>query len=274
VNPSCGRAIQFLGAGKPSVVVECACGSRFCFACGFEQHNPITCEMLNKWRERNSDDEESLRLVKATSKQCFHCGFPTERNQGCNHMTCSRCRGEWCWQCRGDWKTHGSHTGGFYSCNKYDASEAKKIDDWAGKYLEDNKRFKHFFERFFNHDVSRRQLQDMASKLRTQAQEYGVTQHANYDAVGDAVTLILECRLILKYTYVYGFFLSPSDKGVPFFEYVQANAEGITERLAGLVNTPIEKLDLDALKNLLGVTRKYISNLAKAIENGLQSDPC
>lgn len=37
--------------------------------------------------------------------------------------------------CRGDWKTHGEHTGGFYSCNKYDNSSAKELDDEVNGYL-------------------------------------------------------------------------------------------------------------------------------------------
>lgn len=35
--------------------------------------------------------------------------------------------------CRGDWKSHGEHTGGFYSCNKYDNSAAKDLDDEVRK---------------------------------------------------------------------------------------------------------------------------------------------
>jgi len=42
--------------------------------------------------------------------------------------------------CRGDWKTHGPHTGGFYSCNKYDTSDAKKQDDEAAKFKAESDR--------------------------------------------------------------------------------------------------------------------------------------
>jgi len=89
---------------------------------------------MDLWNERNSDDQESMRLIKATSKPCFHCNRPTTRNEGCNHMTCRKetggCGGDWCWMCRGDWKTHGSHTGGYFSCNIYDNStELKAVDD-------------------------------------------------------------------------------------------------------------------------------------------------
>eukprot|EP00727_Mastigamoeba_balamuthi_P007062 m51a1_g2977 hypothetical protein (557) ;mRNA; r:712891-715092 len=268
-NPSCGRAIHYRGAGRPPDIVECQCGQRFCFQCGSEVHSPVTCKQLKEWEEKNSSDQESLALVKATAKNCFHCGFPTERNQGCNHMTCSKCRGEWCWMCRGDWKTHGSHTGGFYSCNKYDSSDAKKLDDWANKYLEDSKRLQHYFGRYFNHATARRQLQAQAAQLRKNAFEYGVKLACNYDAVGEGIALVLECRQILKYTYVYGFFLAPDAKEQTFFEYLQANAEGITERLADLVIQAPEKIDLEDLKNRIRITRKFLSNLVDGIREGL-----
>lgn len=85
-NPTCGRAIHYKGTGKSADVVECECGRRFCFACGQEKHNPASCQQLQMWSERNSDDQESMKLVKATAKPCFHCGFPTERNQGCESL--------------------------------------------------------------------------------------------------------------------------------------------------------------------------------------------
>ncbi len=50
--------------------------------------------------------------------------------------------------CRGDWKTHGSNTGGFFSCNKYDKSDAKKLDDQAGSLKAEAEKFQHFADRY------------------------------------------------------------------------------------------------------------------------------
>ncbi len=108
--------------------------------------------MMVRWRERNQSDQDSLKLIQATSKPCAHCHMPTERNEGCNHMTCRKevggCGKEWCWMCRGDWKTHGSNTGGFFSCNKYDKSDAKKLDDQAGSLKAEAEKFQHFSDRY------------------------------------------------------------------------------------------------------------------------------
>ena len=269
-NPSCARTIHYKGTGHCSDVVECECGKKFCFNCGMEKHNPASCEQFDKWRAKETNDEESDRLLKATTKPCFHCGFPTERNQGCNHMTCSRCKGEWCWMCRGDWKTHGSHTGGFYTCNKYESSEAKKIDDWAKSYMVDSERYKHYYERYFNHNLRKNEIEKKAPILKKAADQYSIKTEINCSVIGEALDLVVECRDALKYTYVYGFYLE-NKKEKDFFEYLQSNAEGITERLSEIVMKPIDQIDINGLKNIVRVTRKYLKNLVVGIENGLTS---
>ena len=73
-------------------------------------------------------------------------------------MTCRLCSYEFCWLCMGPWSEHGSKTGGYYQCNKYE--ELKKQGDKAIADLEkrtnDAKseltRYMFYFERFNNHD--------------------------------------------------------------------------------------------------------------------------
>lgn len=99
-NPICGNAVVYSGVGRPTDVVECHCGTRFCFSCGHEKHNPVSCDRLMEWLALLQDDSGSLEFIEATSKPCFHCGTFTERISGCNHMICRRgtggCGGEWC----------------------------------------------------------------------------------------------------------------------------------------------------------------------------------
>lgn len=271
-NATCGNAVKYHGVGRPTEVVECTCGAKFCFSCGREQHSPVSCKMLDQWRLRNEDDQESLRLIQATSKPCFHCGMPTERTQGCNHMTCRKeqggCGGEWCWMCRGDWKSHGQHTGGFYSCNKYEASDAKKVDDEASRLKSESDRFLHYFNRFFNHDVLNKHAEKQKREIQQKMDQFRELTNQNPDFMMEAVDLLIECRRILKYTYAYGFYLEEGPAKT-FFEYLQANAEGITERLTEALNVSANNINAEDLKNRIRVTKKYIGNLVKGIEEGL-----
>jgi len=148
-NSKCGSAVKYSGYGKPTDVVECSCGKRFCFACGRENHNPVLCEQLDAWIKKNESEDESLKLVKLLSKPCFHCKRMTERIDGCNHMNCRKdhggCGNHWCWMCGGDWATHGSQTGGYFSCNKYEQSDRFQVDKENDRVREELKRFQFFF---------------------------------------------------------------------------------------------------------------------------------
>lgn len=43
-------------------------------------------------------------------------------------MNCS-CGASYCWVCLEDWGKHGSQTGGYYKCNKYEGDETKKMEE-------------------------------------------------------------------------------------------------------------------------------------------------
>lgn len=78
-------------------------------------------------------------------------------------MTCKMCTHEFCWLCLGTWKEHGSATGGYYQCNKYD--ELKKLG--GGSIVDADKkretaqnelsRYMFYFERYINHEKAQKQ---------------------------------------------------------------------------------------------------------------------
>jgi hypothetical protein len=110
---------------------------RFCFACGEKGiHWPVQCERLEQWRktiqervqqvegESPGDDYNDIAQklwIKANTRPCPKCTCPIQKDEGCNHMTCSNphCKHEFCWVCRNDWKLHNTETGGFFRCNRW-----------------------------------------------------------------------------------------------------------------------------------------------------------
>lgn len=123
---------------------------RFCFACVSETiHWPIQCDDLEQWKEKianeiaeldegeepepdgNFNDVAQRLWMKANTRPCPKCKAPIEKNDGCNHMTCSNrnCRHEFCWICREDWKLHNTETGGFFRCNRWQADDSHQYYD-------------------------------------------------------------------------------------------------------------------------------------------------
>jgi len=72
--------------------VKCNNGHEFCFECGAAPHGLKAC---SKIIDEGFEEWKSHTLVK----RCPNCKFWTEKNEGCNHMTCSQCRFQWCWVC-------------------------------------------------------------------------------------------------------------------------------------------------------------------------------
>ena len=72
--------------------VQCKNGHKFCFNCMRDWHGKEECE---------KKDEEDFKIWKKGKiiKQCPNCKMWTEKNEGCNHMTCAECKFQWCWLC-------------------------------------------------------------------------------------------------------------------------------------------------------------------------------
>ena len=72
--------------------VTCLEGHQFCFQCSKPWHGNKKCQDeidkdFKKWKKN--------KIIK----RCPKCKFWTEKNLGCNHMTCPECKYEWCWFC-------------------------------------------------------------------------------------------------------------------------------------------------------------------------------
>jgi hypothetical protein len=62
--------------------------------------------------------------MAANTKRCPRCSTAIEKDEGCNHMTCRKCRHDFCWICMQDWSLHSNNTGGFFQCNRFLTDDA------------------------------------------------------------------------------------------------------------------------------------------------------
>jgi len=294
-SPNCGNVLRYSGHSKTEIL-ECSCGARFCVGCSNEAHNPITCKQFEKWNAKLMDEGASLKLLHTIAKCCFHCGMPTERNQGCNHMTCRReaggCGGEWCYVCCGDWKTHGSNTGGYFSCNVYKGSTGEKNDLKAQDFKNELQKFQHFSDRYDGHEQLKKDAIKRKEKILELMPVYREKTGKEPDIYLEAINHLIECRHILKYTYAYSYFMeeqmdstptktaskkvsntpnkkSDSKNKIELFNFQQANAEGITEVLGGLIfsDLPVLIQKREDLRRYIDVSKTFFKNLIEFFES-------
>mmetsp|Transcript_100890 Transcript_100890/g.290056 ORF Transcript_100890/g.290056 Transcript_100890/m.290056 type:complete len:540 (-) Transcript_100890:141-1760(-) len=249
-NPSgCKNACEYQG-GEPGEI-RCSCCFVWCWACGEEAHRPADCKTVNQWNIKNSAESENISWIRANTKKCPKCHKPIEKNQGCNHMACSKaggCGHEFCWLCLGDWSTHGTSTGGYYQCNIYD-KQAKE-----GKYIEEERkmeRAKHaldkymfFFERFMDHDRGMRltvkEEQDIEKKVQTLHDDHKF-EIIELQFLYDALRQVRVCRRVLKWTYVYGYYLEEVGPEKNLFEHLQKHLEEKTDSLHEMLEKELDK---------------------------------
>ncbi|XP_039062268.1 probable E3 ubiquitin-protein ligase ARI7 [Hibiscus syriacus] len=288
--PGCENAVYF-AVGCGDFDVTCLCSYRFCWNCTVEAHRPVDCDTVTKWMLKNSVDGENMNWILNNSKICPKCKRPIEKNLGCMHMTCTPpCSYEFCWLCLGPWSQHGSNTGGFNSCNGYEAAKKKgSVDtkfrrDMAKNSLE---RYTHYYERWASNQSSReRALEDlhrMESELMEKLCNVQCTTKGQLKFITDAWLQIVECRRVLKWTYAYGYYLPQHEHTkIQFFEYLQGEAEAGLERLHRCAEIELHKFvtaddpssDFNdfrtKLTGLTSVTKTYFENLVRALENGLE----
>ena len=92
-KPDCD---SFLEKSTLSKYVKCEHGHEYCFECLKPPHGKTACDALL--------EKELLKWSKKKRvKRCPRCKIYTEKNEGCNHMTCASCKYQWCWICEGNY---------------------------------------------------------------------------------------------------------------------------------------------------------------------------
>jgi len=305
--------------------VVCNCSHKFCWNCLEESHRPIGCDTVKKWIDQiNNGDSLNAYWIFCNSKPCPKCGRPIEKNQGCMHMTCaSPCGFQFCWLCLGDWFKHNS-------CNQYSpdqvATTSGRIDAgnqsrnsasvhsrkmFAAK-TSSSDRLVFYMQRWKANEKSEEKalsdlqaVQEVEIKRLNECQQTRMSRSGlgKFKCVVDAWLQIAECRHMLKWTYAYGYYLTPASsnhdqeadivrKKQILFEFLQGEAESSLERLHHCVEQELQdhieitlKDDADTmtgkkalrdfddfcirLEKLTKSTGQYFENLIQGFENNL-----
>ncbi len=194
--------------------------------------------------------------------------------------------------CLGDWSAHGSGTGGYYTCNKYEKLKEKgklsDLDTNASHAREKLDRYIHYFSRFDNHERARRHARQLLVKLEKKMDrlqsEKGLT-YKDVECLKTAVEAILKGRRVLKWTYVFAYYCT-DEQELALFEFLQQQLETNNEHLLELVElrTDVDKYlegsspeiyrvelfeFLREVRNYVSISSKFMDEVLAGVDNGL-----
>jgi ariadne-1 len=279
-NKGCSCCVRCDSASNKEI--DCVCGHTFCFKCHKEGHRPCPCDMVDIWDKKNTSESENIKWITANTKPCPNCKKHIEKNQGCDHMTCRKqaggCGYEFCWVCMGDWKNHKG-------CNKFDYDKQISLQSDRAKLKHELERYIHYFNRYMNHSKALGLALRMRNAIEYSIYHFNVLKNISLPDLTflrEGVETIIRSRRLLKYSYVFGFYL----KEIPektLFEHTQSLLESNADKLHELMESDtiqnmLALLDWDdfmsefkvfrnSIIDLYSATNKFIENLLNAIEN-------
>eukprot|EP00466_Bigelowiella_natans_P006120 jgi/Bigna1/143107/aug1.75_g17815 len=231
------------------------------------------------WVNKLGSESENVNWILANTKICPKCKVHIEKNQGCNHMTCRKCRHEFCWICKGEWRSHRG-CGGI----KY---EQKKEEENALKAKTELSKYMYYVTRYEAHEKSMKFAQDQLDGCNKRLAELrSVMPHARLKDVQfyeEALRQIVDCRRSLMCVYAYGYFskvLPKNNSESKLFEMSLETLEEITDQLQEGVEKPTKMLADSQVRmkimrmtqaintyreNMLGVVKKKQISLLKAL---------
>lgn len=249
--PDCQNAIECAvkkkDLDKVVPTVACSCGHRFCFGCILGDHQPAPCELVKKWLKKCADDSETANWISANTKECPKCNSTIEKNGGCNHMTCRKCKYEFCWMCMGLWAEHGTS---WYNCNRFEERSGAEARDAQARSRVSLERYLHYYNRYANHEQSARLDKDIAQKTEkkmVQLQTASGMSWIEVQYLNSASQALQTCRQTLKWTYAFAFYLARNNL-TEIFESNQKDLELAVEALSEMFEKPTLELANPKLK--------------------------
>ncbi|EMC95874.1 hypothetical protein BAUCODRAFT_507371 [Baudoinia panamericana UAMH 10762] len=235
----CGVKKRDLNKIVPSV--HCDCKHAFCFGCTLADHQPCPCVLVKKWLKKCEDDSETANWISANTKECPKCHSTIEKNGGCNHMTCRKCKNEFCWMCMGVWSEHGTS---WYNCNRFEEKSGSDARDAQAKSRQSLERYLHYYNRYANHEQSAKLDKDIfhkTEKKMTLLQSSSGMSWIEVQFLEAASQALQQCRQTLKWTYAFAYYLARNNQ-TAIFEDNQKDLEMAVENLSEMFEKSTDQL--------------------------------
>lgn len=253
-------------------IVTCPESHEFCYDCQYENHLPCPCWLVKMWVKKCEDDSETANWIQANTLACPKCDAAIEKNGGCNHMVCGKCKHDFCWICLGDWSNHGSL---FYECNRFDPKtldDVKKSQQLKRLSLQ---RYLHFYKRFLVHELSMKGDRKTLDKVDAQMREWMEKELKKSDNrrdlswndvqfLHDAIRALANGRKTLKWTYCFVFYLGSSNFS-EIFEQMQDFLNKTVEDLSKIFEELNDRKNRDSSSQIITSHKQEIVNLSQLV---------
>ena len=170
------------------------------------------------------------------------------------------------------WADHGQNTGGFYKCNRYEASANNTSGTAQQRAKAELDRYLHYYQRYYGHDSALNfaaSQREVAERRMIERQEAQRSSWIDVQFLKHAAEQVIDCRRVLKYTYVLGYFLADDSAEKQLFEHHQELLEKNTEKLHELTEQSLEAMDRTQVVNLTRVTERFMTHLLSSISDGV-----
>ena len=101
--PNCDSYLELKNIHNKDVT--CNNNHTYCFICLKEPHGNLSC------KENDLDKSIIDYAMNNFVKKCPKCKIITEKNKGCNHITCTKCGYQWCWLCNNEYNINHFNVG-------------------------------------------------------------------------------------------------------------------------------------------------------------------
>lgn len=258
VGPNCKMVFKANEVLAKRVICT-ICKTMFCFKCGDSYHAPTDCVTIKNWLTKCADDSETANYLSAHTKDCPQCNVCIEKNGGCNHMQCYKCKFDFCWLCLGDWKGHGTE---YYECSRY--KENPDLVNENARARAALRKYLHYYERWQNHAKSLKLEEKTLEKIKERTNKKvmnGSGTWIDWQYLLDAAALLAKCRYTLQYTYPYAYYMTEGSMK-HLFEYQQAQLEAEIENLSWKIERA-ETTDRGDLENQMYIAEKRRKTLLR-----------
>jgi ariadne-1 len=165
--------------------------------------------------------------------------------------------------------------GGWFSLRSNKREKAREKEEEREKNRVALERYLHYYTRYVNHSHSselEKQIRIRANTKMSELQKQASTT-SEVQYIFEGTEVLLECRNVLKWTYVVAYYLPETGPEKELFEYLQEDLEKTTESLSEILESNEAKPE-DRLKalNIIQLARTQKDNLLRGVEQGLTEE--